>query len=263
MNDRLIEILQSYSVGTIAVSGGVDSMTLAFAAHQISGHNFTMVHAVSPAVPEVATQRVKDYAKRYDWKLRVIKAHEFEDPRYLANPLNRCFFCKTNLYEALSNLGIGNLISGTNLDDLSDFRPGLKAADNFKVKHPFVESFMTKNDIRVLARSFNLDELSALPASPCLASRVETGIRINPDELKFIDDVERLVQESLSPKTVRCRLRKEKIVISLDTQSLSFITSEISEMLIAKINAMNTNLIDKPIEFGAYKMGEAFLKATS
>ena len=104
----------------VAVSGGVDSMTLAYVAHHVLGHQATMYHAVSPAVPEEATRRVRSYAQSNGWHLKVISAGEFEDSEYVANPVNRCFYCKTNLYGSIAAHTEGSIVSGTNLDDLSD-----------------------------------------------------------------------------------------------------------------------------------------------
>ena len=160
---------------TIAVSGGVDSMTLAHVAHRL--RPVRMVHAISPAVPEQATVRVRDHAARQGWHLTLIDAGEFDDPRYRANPLERCYFCKSNLYDRIAELVGGMIASGTNADDLSDFRPGLRAAGERGVIHPFVEAHIDKAAIRELARAMGLEDIADLPAQPCLASRVETGLR--------------------------------------------------------------------------------------
>ena len=112
----------------VAVSGGVDSMTLAHVAHRVLGRDVEMFHAASPAVPADAGRRIREHADRSGWRLQVVDAGEFGDERYLANPANRCFFCKTNLYATLAALTDGQLLSGTNLDDLDDWRPGLRAA---------------------------------------------------------------------------------------------------------------------------------------
>ena len=122
-------VLKKLRGGAIAVSGGVDSMTLSAFAHQILGaDDICMVHAISPAVPTAATARVRDHAARLGWSLSEVDAGEFDDPRYIANPVNRCFYCKSNLYRTLRSICDGVIISGTNTDDLSDYRPGLQAA---------------------------------------------------------------------------------------------------------------------------------------
>src|SRR5690348_13518268 len=112
---RLGTVLDRLGPVAIAVSGGVDSMTLAWFAHRRAPGQVTQVHALSPAVPEAATARVRAYAEREDWRLQLIDAGEFSDPAYRANPANRCFHCKRNLYGTALAQVAGQLVSGTNL----------------------------------------------------------------------------------------------------------------------------------------------------
>ena len=205
----------------VAVSGGVDSMTLATVVCAQLGAGATMVHAVSPAVPLVATRRVRSHADQYGWSLLLMDAGEFADPSYLSNPANRCFFCKSNLYGAMARRTGRKLLSGTNLDDLSDWRPGLKAAANHDVAHPFVEAGIDKSMIRAIARHLGLDDLAELPAAPCLSSRVETGIAIEAETLIAIDRVETALRSRLTPATARCRVRKTGVVVELDDETLA------------------------------------------
>src|SRR3954471_25073983 len=176
---RLIDALDRHPELVIAVSGGVDSMTLAYIAHRFSRSAVSMLHAVSPAVPPHATARVRSHAERWGWALTVTDAGEFEDPRYRANPADRCYFCKSNLYDLVRSVYQGTVASGTNLDDLGDYRPGLKAASQRVVVLPFVEAEIDKATVRDIAHRHGLDDLAELPAQPCLSSRVETGIAID------------------------------------------------------------------------------------
>jgi pyridinium-3,5-biscarboxylic acid mononucleotide sulfurtransferase len=213
---RLCDVLARYDDLAIAVSGGIDSMTLAFVAHRVLGRPPLMVHAVSPAVPVDATARIKDYAAREGWRLTLVDAGEFADPSYRANPVDRCYFCKSNLYDRIRRLSCGVVASGTNVDDLGDFRPGLKAAGERHVVHPFVEAGIGKSGIRHLARRHGLVDLAELPAQPCLASRVETGIRIEAGDLAFIDAVERQIREHVPVQAnVRCRITHHGIVLEI------------------------------------------------
>jgi uncharacterized protein len=214
---RLVETLDRHPTLSIAVSGGVDSMTLAYVAHLHSNTAASMVHAVSPAVPGAATARVRDYARRFGWDLRELDAREFQDPNYVANPVNRCYFCKSNLYDRVREATVGTIASGTNLDDLGDFRPGLHAAAERDVAHPFVEAGLRKSDIYDLARQHGLNDLSALPAQPCLASRVETGIAIDPIDLGFIEEVEKRLSDWLpGAAAIRCRITRNGVRIECD-----------------------------------------------
>ena len=130
--------LDGAGVVGIAASGGVDSTTLAIVAHRRLSEKCKVYHASSPAVPKSATNRLAAIAEAEGWQFEIIDAGEFQDSDYLNNPVNRCFFCKKNLYGAISSAGVSEavLLSGTNTDDMGDFRPGLQAARTFQVKHP-------------------------------------------------------------------------------------------------------------------------------
>ena len=218
---KLLSALAAKGPLAIAVSGGVDSMTLAYIAHRREPDAVTMVHAVSPAVPAEATWRVRAYAKRFGWRLVVADAGEFNDPRYRSNPLNRCYFCKTNLYDRIRTIGPMTIATGTNLDDLDDFRPGLQAAAERNIFHPYVEAGISKAMVRGLARLNGLHDLSELPAQPCLASRVETGIAIDADDLVFIEAVERSLLPLL-PRgaNLRCRIVRGGVCLELDAENM-------------------------------------------
>lgn len=213
---RLTDELRRHRGLAIAVSGGIDSMTLAFVAHRDGPEPVRVVHAVSPAVPPHATRRVQRYAEREGWDLVLVDAGEFTDPSYLANPVDRCYFCKTNLYARIAGLTDGPIASGANLDDLGDYRPGLKAAAERRVVHPFIDAKIGKGEIRALARANGLTDIAELPAQPCLASRVETGIGIRSEDLAFIDAVEVALKDILGDTaTVRCRLVRAGVTIEV------------------------------------------------
>jgi uncharacterized protein len=257
---RLADVIRECADATIAVSGGVDSMTLASFAQRIVGAGrVRMAHALSPAVPAAATGRVRARAAAEGWRLDVLDAGEFADPRYRANPLNRCYFCKSNLYATLRGLTPGLVLSGANLDDLSDYRPGLRAADENGVRHPYVEAGLSKAHVRALARRLDLPELAELPASPCLSSRVETGIRIEPETLRLIDDVESWLRDHLSAATVRCRVRRDGIVIELDAAALERLGVAERAALVAEVRRRLTALGGVSVGLAAYERGSAFL----
>ena len=258
---RLEAVIADIGPLAVAVSGGVDSMTLAVTAHRVLGNDARMLHAVSPAVPEDASGRVREYAKRDGWRLDLIDAHEFADADYVANPHDRCFYCKRSLYATMADAVDCVLVSGTNRDDLGDYRPGLRAAADFGVRHPYVEAGMDKDAVRALARALGLPEIAGLPASPCLSSRVETGLAIEPNVLDAIYRAERLVQGELAPSTVRCRVRREAVVIELDVDSIRALDTPKADVLRQEIGAlMSTAGVTHPVSFQAYRMGSAFLR---
>ena len=260
---RLSAILRQLDQTAIAVSGGVDSLTLARVAHDVLGDRVAMYHAVSPAVPEEATERVRTLARRYDWRIEIIDAGEFRSEDYMRNPVNRCYFCKTSLYDAIQAIAKqthAQILSGTNTDDLGEYRPGLEAAKQHNVRHPFVEAGISKADVRSLARELSMDDIAELPAAPCLSSRVETGIAIDPETLKAIHAAEKLVSTELNPKTVRCRVRANGIVIELDQVTLSSLDGKTRDELTLQIRGVFPQKnITALIDFAPYRTGSAFL----
>lgn len=219
--NALAETLERLGPVVIAVSGGVDSLTLAAFAHRLAPERTTMVHAVSPAVPPSATRRVEALAIEEGWQLSLTGTGEFEDERYRLNPVDRCYFCKTNLYDRLRAMTPAVIASGANLDDLGDYRPGLLAAEERQVVHPYILARMNKSDVRAIARELGLADIAELPAQPCLASRVETGIAIDADDLAFVDHVERSLAVDLpTGADLRCRITRGGVVIEVDIEQV-------------------------------------------
>ncbi len=261
---RLTGVLDGLGPVAVAVSGGVDSLTLAtLAARRLGADRALMVHAVSPAVPPQASARVADLASREAWRLQIVEAGEFRDPDYLRNPVNRCFFCKINLYGVVARVTDRTILSGANVDDLGEYRPGLDAARRYGVRHPYVEAQIDKAGVRSLARELGLEDVAELPASPCLSSRVETGLAIDPATLEFINAVELMIGRTLAPKTVRCRVRGADVVIELDPEALSALSEGGAARLRDDVLALaSPQAAGKPVRFAPYRVGSAFLTAS-
>ena len=252
--------LGEFEMLAVAVSGGVDSLTLATVAHRSLGARVEMFHATSPAVPQEATRRVRDMAAREGWKLTVVDAGEFDDPAYRSNPVNRCFYCKTNLYGALAPRASAQIVAGTNLDDLGEYRPGLDAAKDYGVRHPFVEAGIDKKTVRAIARHLGLDDVAELPAAPCLSSRIETGIAIDPAMLQLVHAAERLVTSTLAPRTVRCRVRAKGVVIELDERNLAALDGAARHAIEDEVGSLfRDGGFDYPVSLAPYRTGSAFL----
>ena len=252
--------LSQYDSLAVATSGGVDSMTLAAVAHGVLRERVVMVHAVSPAVPPDATERVQEQATISGWSLKIVDAGEFSDKDYRENPVNRCYYCKSNLYTRVREVWKGYVASGANLDDLGDYRPGLLAAKEMQVVHPLIDAGINKNSVRAIAGALGLSSVAQLPAQPCLSSRIETGIAINADDLVFVNKVETVLRSRLGAGDIRCRITASGVRI------------EVAETLRRKNESQWTSACDEVTRliassnrtlacFADYKRGSAFLTA--
>jgi len=251
---------QAHAPCTIATSGGIDSMLLAYIASKTLGEQALIVHSASSAVPDADARRIRLYAQKYHWHYQLVNSGEISDEDYQKNPVDRCYYCKSCLFTTLNRIKAGSIVTGTNTDDLSDYRPGLVAAQQNNVQQPYVDLGINKAAIRQIASYLQLDDLKDIPASPCLASRIETGIRINTDALHLVDRVETLVKEMLSTDVVRFRIRKQALEIQLSSECYQQISAETKDTLTETVvQHLPAEYASLPLQVSAYAKGSAFV----
>lgn len=194
---ELLRVIRPHRRAVVAFSGGVDStLIVRAAAEALSADRVIAVTGRSPSVPAAALADALSLAERMGVEHAVIDTDEISNPDYASNPRDRCYHCKVTLYTRLRAFarerGIESIFNGTNVDDLNDHRPGLKAAQEFGVRSPAVEAGLTKVDIRALSRHYGLPTFDK-PAGPCLSSRVPYGQPITIEKLRMIEAAERFL----------------------------------------------------------------------
>ena len=191
--DRLRGLLRGYGSCLVAYSGGVDSVFLAKVAHDVLGTRSLAVIADSPSLPRRELREAVEIAGRFGLPLRVVRTGEFQDGRYLANPTDRCYFCKHALFTELGPLakaeGFAVIAYGENASDLGDHRPGARAAEEFQVRAPLKEAGLNKAEIRELSARLGLPTADK-PQLACLSSRIPTGEAVTPAKLLMVEEAE-------------------------------------------------------------------------
>lgn len=241
-------------------------MLLATIANRLLSERCWIAHTISPAVPIEDTERLVAFSKREGWNLKIIETDEFSDEAYLSNPINRCYHCKRHLYEALSS--ISNefsfdrtvsypLVSGANIDDLREYRPGLQAARRYAVRHPFVEAGINKSDIRKISEFLALP-FSDLPASPCLASRLYTGTRVTRDRLLAAHFAENTLKQLAGVRVVRCRLQDDEMTVEVLGDERALITQEVIGRLRNTLQVRHPRIGNVRLDPIDYAPGRAF-----
>lgn len=205
---RLLAILRGHGRVAVAFSAGVDSTVVAAAAFRACGDGAIAVTAVSPSLPSGELEVAESLARQIGIRHEILRTEEFSNPDYVRNPFNRCYFCKSELYRQVavkaSDWNVDAVVNGANLDDLGDYRPGLQAADEFRVASPLVEAGFRKSDVRNLAQRWGLPVWDK-PASPCLSSRLAYGLEVTPERVARVDAAELFLRNRLSCHELRVR----------------------------------------------------------
>jgi uncharacterized protein len=191
--DRLKTLLRGMKCAVLAYSGGVDSSLLLRAAAEVMGPHLIAVTAVSETYPPGELEAAEEFARTLGVTHRILHTQELASEEFARNSPERCYFCKKELYGKLKKIAeteeIFCILDGSNTDDLDDYRPGRKAAEEFSVRSPLVETGLSKSDVRELARFLNIPAWDK-PSLACLSSRIPYGMRITPDIIETVKTAE-------------------------------------------------------------------------
>jgi len=240
----------------IAYSGGVDSTFLAFVAREVLGQRAMVVFAHSPIYPPHECEDAETLARKLGFRFTTIETNELENPQFVANSPDRCYYCKQELFQQLRRIASAEsldwIADGSNYDDLGDYRPGRKALAELSIRSPLCEVKLTKSEIRGLSRKMGLPTWDK-PASPCLATRIPYGISVNRDTLRRIADGERYLR-NLGIRECRLRHHGNIARIEVNGEGMSLLLNgQIRRDLMEQIKALGYTYVT--LDLGGYRSG--------
>ena len=254
--DHLKKTLRDMGTVLVAYSGGVDSTFLAVTAHEVLGKNSLAVFAASPVAPPMEKEEAEALAHNIGLRFKIIESSEMSNPDFVANPPERCYYCKRELFSELKPIaqaeGLKWIADGTNADDLSDFRPGRKASAEAGIRSPLLEAGLTKAEIRQLSHAQGLPTWDR-PASPCLASRIPYGIPVTAETLNKIARGEQYLH-SLGLRQLRLRHHGDIARIELDPGDMDkIIKPEIRQDIVKHLKALGYKYVT--LDLTGYRIG--------
>ncbi len=221
--NRLYDCLRGYEKVIVAFSGGVDSTFLAEAAQNALGDNALAVTAISDSYPIREMKAAQDIAKQIGIRFETVHTEELEVEGYASNPTNRCFFCKTELFDKLNPIAekynVGTIVYGAIPDDVGDHRPGMDAAKQMGIKAPLIDVDLTKAEIREISKAWELPTWDK-PAFACLSSRFPYGMRITRELLRQVDAAEQFLYD-LGIRQFRVRHHGDLARIELEAEEIA------------------------------------------
>ena len=259
-------VLRSYESVVVAFSAGADSTLVAKVAADELGERALAVTSASESLAERELQEALQYAESLGINHRVIYTRELSNPDYLANPTNRCYHCKTELYDHLVELaqqeGFRHVANGLNLDDLGDYRPGLQAAREHDVRAPLQDANLTKPDVRAISKLLEVPTWDK-PAMACLSSRVPYGEAITPEKLRQIDRAEQVLRD-LGYRQLRVRHHGQVARIELPTDQLAEFVAQHAATATEKLKALGFLYVTLDLQgFRSGSMNEVLARPAS